>query len=126
MDGLIMSLGEVEDIVRDGGKEPVVDAGVGRASLLRDIDVWAKDKLAAQGEEEGRPTSEVGALQLEGVWGDGEDCRGQGRPGGVRGEGARGGAGGWQGRLALPAGVEGGRGGRHGPRWAVLQREERD
>jgi hypothetical protein len=53
-------LGEVEDVIRDGAEEPVVDTGVGycpclviKASLQRAIDAQAKAKLATQGEEEG-------------------------------------------------------------------------
>ena len=39
---------------------------VGRACLLRAIDVQEKAEFTAEGEEEGRPASEVRALQLEG------------------------------------------------------------
>jgi len=60
---------EVEDTILGGGHEPVVDAGIGRRPhrVIKTrrrpvINVRAKPKLAAQGEEEHQPTSVVGAL----------------------------------------------------------------
>ena len=60
--GLIRCLGEIEDVVPDGAEEPIADTGVcsspgrvGRACLLRAIDVQEKAEFTAEGEEEGRP-----------------------------------------------------------------------
>ena len=60
-DGLIRGLGEIEDVVPDGAEEPIANTGVssspgrvGRACLLRAIDVQEKAEFAAEGEEEGR------------------------------------------------------------------------
>jgi len=65
--GLIRGLGEIEDVVSDGAEEPIADTGVssspgriGRACLLCAIDVQEKAEFAAEGEEGGRPASEVG------------------------------------------------------------------
>jgi len=70
--GLIRGLGEIEDVVPDGAEEPIADTGVssspgrvGRACLLCAIDVQQEDEFAAEGKE-GRPTSEVRALELKG------------------------------------------------------------
>jgi hypothetical protein len=75
LSGLIWGLGEIEDIVPDGVEEPIADTGVssspgriGRACLLRAINVQKKAEFAAEGEEEGRPASEVRALRVEGDW----------------------------------------------------------
>jgi hypothetical protein len=72
--GLIGLEGEVEDTILGGGHELVVDAGIGQRPR-RGIRTWhhvvnvrAKPKLSAQGEEEGQPASVVGVLQLEGDW----------------------------------------------------------
>jgi len=58
-----------------GRHEPVVDAGIGhhprrviRTWRCHVINVRLKPKLTAQGEEQGRPASVVGVLQLEGDW----------------------------------------------------------